>query len=162
MKTCTRCKELKQFDQFGPDTRVKDGRRSACRACVAAYNRKKYAASKEYRERSKAKATNWAKENPERTKEIRNEHGRKNYEKRKEHYSIVFEATKRLNNAVRDGKIIKPEVCCIDSQQCRGRLEAHHDDYSKPLDVIWFCTAHHKQWHKLFVPEGNKQGPGDE
>nr|DAD85891.1 MAG TPA: hypothetical protein [Siphoviridae sp. ctGdK3] len=27
-------------------------------------------------------------------------------------------------------------------------LEAHHDDYSKPLQVRWLCRRHHKQLHK--------------
>jgi hypothetical protein len=27
--------------------------------------------------------------------------------------------------------------------------EAHHPDYSAPLDVVWLCSAHHKQAHAL-------------
>lgn len=26
---------------------------------------------------------------------------------------------------------------------------AHHDDYSEPLDVRWFCQEHHNQFHGL-------------
>jgi len=26
-------------------------------------------------------------------------------------------------------------------------LEAHHDDYSKPLDIQWMCTSCHKRHH---------------
>lgn len=51
-------------------------------------------------------------------------------------------------NAIRDGRLIREpcEVCGeVDAQ-------AHHDDYSKPLDVRWLCTTHHAEWHKHNVP----------
>lgn len=47
-------------------------------------------------------------------------------------------------NAIRDGRLVRQpcEVC--------GNIvsQAHHDDYSKPLDVRWLCTTHHAEWHK--------------
>lgn len=45
-----------------------------------------------------------------------------------------------LRHAVRDGKITK-EPCryCGDL-----RSQGHHEDYSKPLDVIWVCDPCHK------------------
>lgn len=59
--------------------------------------------------------------------------------KRKAQYAV--------SNALRDGKLLrKPcEVC--------GELaQAHHDDYSKPLEVRWLCTKHHAEWHKHNTP----------
>lgn len=50
-----------------------------------------------------------------------------------------------LGNAVRDGKVTKPQAC----QACglSARLHGHHKDYTRPLDVIWLCTPCHVIQH---------------
>lgn len=30
----------------------------------------------------------------------------------------------------------------------KEKVDAHHDDYSKPLDVRWLCRSHHLQHHR--------------
>ena len=30
--------------------------------------------------------------------------------------------------------------------------QAHHDDYSKPLNIRWLCPLHHKEEHKKVNP----------
>ena len=44
--------------------------------------------------------------------------------------------------AVRAGRLKRKK--CV----CGKRGEAHHDDYSKPLDVLWMCKLHHRAYHR--------------
>ena len=49
-----------------------------------------------------------------------------------------------LHTYVKRGKIKKtPCVMCGNPH-----VHGHHEDYSKPLDVIWLCAAHHKDKHR--------------
>ena len=49
-----------------------------------------------------------------------------------------------LNVYIKRGKILKmPCSICGDINS-----EAHHDDYDKPLDIIWYCRKHHLEHHK--------------
>lgn len=50
------------------------------------------------------------------------------------------------SNAVRCGKLI-PAKNCEDCGQM-SKLQKHHEDYSKPLDVDWLCTKCHGIRHR--------------
>lgn len=55
-----------------------------------------------------------------------------------------FRVYGRLHYALKIGKIKKKpcEVCGINLN-----VHAHHDDYNKPLDVVWLCSKHHRGRH---------------
>jgi hypothetical protein len=53
-------------------------------------------------------------------------------------------ANNAVTNAVRDGRL-KKLPCLV----CGEKAVGHHPDYSRPLDVVWLCQAHHKQAHAL-------------
>lgn len=46
---------------------------------------------------------------------------------------------------IKSGKLIKLpcEICGYDKY-----VEAHHDDYDKPMDIRWLCRNHHGEYHK--------------
>lgn len=47
---------------------------------------------------------------------------------------------------IKSGKINRPSLC----QKCNkeNKIEAHHKDYQKPLNIIWLCRACHQKRHK--------------
>lgn len=52
----------------------------------------------------------------------------------------------KLREAVKAGKVKKlPCRVCGDVKS-----EGHHEDYSKPFDVIWLCKVHHAEVHPKF------------
>lgn len=57
--------------------------------------------------------------------------------------AVEIKARGDANHAIRDGLLVrKPcEVCGA------RKVEAHHDDYAKPLDVRWLCKLHHTELH---------------
>lgn len=49
------------------------------------------------------------------------------------------------NSALKNGKLTRDPFC----ELCGAPSEhAHHDDYSKPLDVRWLCVPCHKRVHR--------------
>ncbi len=54
-------------------------------------------------------------------------------------------AHKRVERAVRSGRLER-RPC----ERCGSEVNvhAHHDDYSRPLEVMWLCQLHHKERHR--------------
>ena len=51
----------------------------------------------------------------------------------------------KVAQAIRKGILTRPSECS--SCQTTGRIEGHHSDYTKPLEVIWVCTPCHNKIH---------------
>ena len=138
-KICFKCKHQKSLKDFYKHSQMKDGHLNKCKDCtkqdvhglrhgksrekVLAYDRER--AKKPNRiDAAKVIFERWKAQNPERRA-----------------------AQSYLGNAVKTGKVFKWPVCAL--PECDKQPEAHHPDYSKPLSVVWLCSAHHKQAHAL-------------
>ena len=58
-----------------------------------------------------------------------------------------------LESAIRKGIVVRKTHCelCGESgvfKDGRTKIQAHHFDYNKPLDVMWLCQKCHHEWHK--------------
>ena len=52
-----------------------------------------------------------------------------------------------MSKAIRDGSLIR-QPC----ERCgHPKTDGHHEDYSKPLDVIWLCRRCHLQHHRKYI-----------
>lgn len=135
-KTCFKCGKTLDISEFYKHSKMADGHLGKCKECTKndAYESRHF----KHRERTLSYDRERAKQ-PE----------------RKEFAAAIFARWKaqnperraaqiKLGNAIRDKRVEKLP-CFI----CGEKSEAHHPDYSTPLDVVWLCPAHHKQAHAL-------------
>jgi len=62
-------------------------------------------------------------------------------------YPEKIRARELLNYHLKIGNIIKPNDC----GNCRiktSRLQGHHKDYNKPLEIEWLCIKCHNKIHR--------------
>lgn len=134
-KRCSGCGRELPLSEFNKKRSNPDGLQERCRDCFSRYNRARYAAD---RESVKERVKRHREENPGSELETRIRACEKNPSKYNSH--------KAVEAAIRAGVVSRPDVCsgcgCTSSEH---RIEAHHHDYSKPLDVIWLCTPCHSR-----------------
>lgn len=148
MKTCRDCHVEKPATDFYPHPRMADGRLNKCKTCVKARisrhrrnNIEKIRAYDQIRNRLPHRLEirrKYAKtEAGKRVRATANSAWRQREPEKTAAHTI-------LNHAIRDGKVKKGpcSVCGL-----KKKIHGHHEDYSKPLDVIWVCDKHHKQIH---------------
>lgn len=154
MINCTYCKVDKPISDFYSSSIHKNGTTGGCKLCLrekSILNRDKKLDY--YREFDRQRANL-----PHRVK------ARKEYQQTEQGKEALdrshkawrsrnpasYQAHNMVNNAIRDGKLFKPNQCegCNDETTLHG----HHCDYNKPLDVMWLCDPCHKQWHRDNTP----------
>lgn len=135
MKQCFKCGIIKPLDEFYTHPAMADGYLGKCKSCARLDVQSNYARRRDqYREYDKIRAKRPQRKAAKCVYSLN--HRTKNPEKRR--------ARILLGSAIKCGRIHrKPcEVCGS------ANSEAHHPDYSKPLDVVWLCLKHHRELHK--------------
>lgn len=122
MKQCGRCKEVKIFGDFNKDKYSKSGYRSQCKECMTKERMALRDHYKQWRDSDEKKL--WY-----------SEYRKSRYQKDK--------LKVKARNAARSLERMPCEKC-----GSSDTVHAHHDDYSKPLDVRWLCPQHHREWHQ--------------
>jgi hypothetical protein len=140
LKRCFKCGQLKRIDEFFAHPMMADGHLGKCKECSVSDNKK-------YRHLHREKFRKYHQQyRAAGGKEKRTDSQRKRRAASPEKYSAHI----ITSNAIQRGELISQscEVCG------ESKTQAHHDDYSKPLDVRWLCFAHHQQYHLQLLNAG--------
>lgn len=133
-KTCFKCHKRKPLSEFYRHSEMADGHLNKCKECtkrdVRETNRRERVARAEYDRRRQ--------QDPERRRQ-----GYLTLKRRRRSDPKKFNVYTIVQRALRDGSLIRlPCATCGDP-----KTQAHHHDYSKPLDVTWLCFKHHLETH---------------
>lgn len=134
-KNCFKCNTVKPLTEFYKHERMADGHLNKCKECnkkdVTENRNKNIDRIRQY-DRDRAK-------NPDRQKAASaiSEAWRQSDKRRMKCHNAVA-------RAIKNGQLTRqPCVRCSSEKSL-----AHHEDYDKPLDVVWLCQPCHKQRHK--------------
>lgn len=136
-KACFECGRELPKSEFYQHAMMGDGHLNKCKDCVREYQRARHhermqdaewreAERERSREKMRRLGRSWAKPDP-----------------------IKKAASHAVSNAVRDGRLIPADSC----DDCghdfsEFRREGHHEDYDKPLEVVWLCSLCHGKRHR--------------
>ena len=152
MKTCSKCKIEKELSGFCKDKKAKDGLNCHCNDCRKLYRIKVRESTKAYnltyrrihREELKTYSSKYNTDHKEDRKKWRTSSaGKLSQLKSEARYYNARRSRKYYGN--NKNNITIPDNC----QNCNSieKVEAHHNDYNKPMDVIFLCQKCHKDWH---------------
>lgn len=136
-RICTTCRSVLPLSMFPRNIKHVLGVESKCRECF----------SKSHRDSCRK----YAEANRDKIRDKNKRHRSEN----SAYYQMKYnEARLRpcgrariaLNNAVRDGRIVRPESCDECGAVCK--VHGHHDDYSHPFCVRWLCSSCHGLVHR--------------
>lgn len=132
MKKCCICKLEKPYTDFYKDRVTRDGYDFICKECNRLRYRDRRKDGVSYKKKDEKYYKNHRKEILLRRKIW--------YQKNK----IKVTAHFKVQRALYKGLLIRKncEICGSDKD-----INAHHEDYSKPLEVKWLCRTHHFRLH---------------
>ncbi len=145
MKTCFKCFRALELSEFYTHPAMADGHLNKCKQCARADTRERerlkmatdiqWVLSERARHREKTRAARLAGKSMTGNSRLKSlNYAARNPDKVAAHNAV--------RNAIKSGAL-DPHPCV----KCGRKAQAHHEDYSKPLEVVWLCPKHHAEHH---------------
>lgn len=138
MKHCLSCDTIREMSEWYKNKGKPDGYASVCKYCADIATRRwrrENPPNAEKVKHIKKVHKKYVEENPDKVSSSKKEYNQRNRWKRA--------VLNRVRRAIRSGKLVR-ESCVVCGER---NTHAHHEDYSKPLDVVWLCRKHHDVRH---------------
>ena len=147
VKICSKCHREKLSSDFYKQSTSKDGHNAWCKTCHKQWQKQNPECSRKsvrkYLQKNPTYLTEWKEKNKSHLRRYWRRYKRQLPEEIKKAY-VVFKQAK-LTGA------ISPQPCEICGME---PTVGHHEDYSKPLEVVWLCDLHHREIHGRLNDEG--------
>ena len=157
MKTykCNICKQLLPFEMFYKNKSKLKGINTTCKKCGRKQGLKYYYAN---REKVLSRMHKYYQDNKQKCREVqivyylkhRTEYLERNRQERIKS-PLKIQCRRQVDWAIRSGKLKRGhcEDCKILSD--KEKIVGHHEDYNKPLEVIWLCQSCHMRRHSILA-----------
>jgi len=157
MKTCTLCKENKEYSEFYKQSKAKNGLSPVCKVCV----RDKSAAYRKVNlEKTRASVAKWQKTNPKKAITSSTAYYRANIEKIKAYNSAKYQANaEKVIAQTTAYRIANPEK--VREQQLKRKFGITLEQYGIMLiqqeDRCAICRKHRSEFKKNFAVDHNRE-----
>ena len=143
-KRCFKCGEVRPLDDFYRYRMMADGHLNKCKSCA-----KRDVANRYVAKRAEISARVSEMRTPEQramAQEGRRRHRARHPERER--------ARAAVTRAVGSGRLQRrPCEACGEAE-----TQAHHEDYSRPLDVVWLCFVCHRARHGQIASARKSEG----
>lgn len=148
-KKCTKCGDIKSLEEYyfrKDNNKYRNECKECCKSRKRTSQEKRIVTQRKRREKNKDNINKYVrywskkrrKEKPDVVR-LEDKIDRERYrDKRKAHLKVF--------TAIKNGIIVKPKKC----HKCNSTIaiEGHHEDYLKPLEVVWLCRKCHSKLHR--------------
>lgn len=151
-KLCRTCWKVKDHSMFGIRAASPDGLSAKCRSCQSAYDKARAMSPHRVAARAAYAATDAgiAAISKAKKKYNRGEKKKQATARWQQENSVKRAAHIIVGSSLKSGVLTKAPCVSCGSE----KSQAHHEDYSKPLLVVWLCAKCHRARHDIMKLNG--------
>jgi len=141
---CRTCGQVKPPEDFYRDRRVASGYQASCKACqkqrAAAWQRANP-------ERHRAHVSSWKAAHPDEVRHYDSQTRSRRDQEGREFARLIVRVASTTRRAIQAGLLSRPDGCSS-CHRDEVALDAVHEDYDRPLAVVWLCRRCHYSWSR--------------